>query len=492
MSRPETQPGSGDAAAILDANRTTLLQLRPWAWRRIHDGLPAAPRPRPVRGGVYRAIAQEAGVGRAREVVVFGFGAGDLLEAVLAQLPAGGRATCAVIDPGALLVALASRDLSALLSDSRLTLALGDLREIAAALPEAGESLVVLIDEPSIRAASPALRPLVEMGQELAAAARSARHQRVYALDNLRRNLPAILAAPHAGVLRSVFGGQPVVLVAPGPSLEGDLAELAHAERPLLVALDTALRPLTAAGIHADLAVTLDPTPSNLAKFAAQDPEQPLVFFGSARPEAIEAARCRFFALEAGDLLDQSDAWFGREGRVATNGSVLLAALELLLAWGAETIALVGVDLALDGARTHAALPDGSGAHSLDPSVPLRMVEARGGGVVATTESLWRHRRRLLRRLDLLAPGRVIDATRRGAALPGVTRQLLGELLPRWRRAYPQCFVPGAAHRQRCQRCHEVVDVAARERAAQAALDGLLAAARQWAEGCPAVASAPR
>ncbi len=496
MSQGETPFGGAALAAVLASNRAALSALRPWAWRRIGDGLPAAPRPEPVRaacGGPSlrldtpsgsidlhsrfdpiseaAALIERSGAEGARELVVFGFGAGYVLEAVLAAAAPSASVVCAVIDPGAFLAALSCRDLATALSDPRLLLTLGDLREISANLPEATEELVVVVHDPLLAAAAPVLQPLADMARELAAAATSARQQRPLVLDNLARNLPAILSAPHAGILRRVCGGCPALLVAPGPSLEHDLALLRRESRPLLVALDTSLRALASAGVQPDLVVTLDPTRANLAKFTAQNPQVPLVFFGSARPEPIGAARHRFFACETGDLLDRAHAWFGREGRVTSQGSVLLGALDLLLAAGAGPIALIGVDLALKGRRTHAGMPNES-------SELLRSVAARGGGEVQTSESLWRHRRRLMRRVAPLAFGRVIDATRYGAELPGLLRKSLAEVLDELARPNSSTEQHGA----RMTQLSEVIDVAAREAAQAAALSCLLQEARRVAE----------
>ncbi|MFN7965862.1 MAG: 6-hydroxymethylpterin diphosphokinase MptE-like protein [Acidobacteriota bacterium] len=506
MSHGETPSGSAALAAILPSNRIALATLRPWAWRRISDGLPAAPRPEPVRtrSGVASlcvdtaegsldlhnrfdpvseaaALARHAGANGARDVVVFGFGAGYVLEAALAAAAPSARVVCAVIDPGAFVAALSCRDLSAALSDPRLLLSVGDLREIAANLPEAVDELSVIVHAPVLEAAAPALQPLADMARELEAAAISARQQRPLVLDNLARNLPAVLSAPHAGVLRQVCSGRAVLLVAPGPSLEQDLRQLARESRPLMVALDTSLRRLGSAGIRPDLAVTLDPTRGNLGKFTAQDPELPLVFFASARPEAVAAARHRFFACEAGGLLDRAHPWFGREGRVSSQGSVLLGALDLLLAAGAGPIALVGVDLALTDRRTHA----GSEHQSGDT---LRTVAARDGGVVQTTESLWRHRRRLLRRVAPLPFGQVIDATRHGAELPGLLRQRLETFLEEQTRdaASPE------RQRERVLQLTEVIDVAARDAAQAAATRSLLAQARDLVEDAEETLGASR
>jgi hypothetical protein len=93
---------------------------------------------------------------------VLGFGGGFLVERALAAAPTGCTVTAAVVDPGAFLVTLAHRELPELIADPRLVLALGDLREIGAALPKPPPAPLWLIHSPVLSAASPELAPLIE------------------------------------------------------------------------------------------------------------------------------------------------------------------------------------------------------------------------------------------------------------------------------------------------------------------------------------------
>ncbi len=176
---------AGHFGTIRDANRDALQVARPWAWRRLLDGLPAAPRPeavaRPGRpftlqipsasGLAYlhspddpvreaRDLVRAARLAHARAVVVLGFGAGYVVEQVLAAAPTGCEVIAAVLDPGAFEVTLAHRDLPGLIGDARLVLALGDEREITAALPATGPGIVRLLHAPLALAFSPSLAPL--------------------------------------------------------------------------------------------------------------------------------------------------------------------------------------------------------------------------------------------------------------------------------------------------------------------------------------------
>lgn len=177
--------GTAFESGIHPVNREALSTARPWAWRRLTDGLPPSPRCLPregigrpfnlrLEGGPERWLhhrydpAQEAmdlvrscHPERAQALVVAGFGAGWVVEQALAQAPLGCSVTVAVIDPHAFQTTLNVRDVSVLLADPRLSLALGTPREIEAALPPAAHRQAVIL--PSLlQAAGSEFTPLIE------------------------------------------------------------------------------------------------------------------------------------------------------------------------------------------------------------------------------------------------------------------------------------------------------------------------------------------
>lgn len=175
------------SGGILPVNRAALQTARPWAWRRILDGLPPAPYPdavsRPGRPFTLRlaqargvidlhspldpegeaaGLVPTAAVQRARDIVVLGFGAGYVVEQALAAAPTGCTVTALVVDPGSFLCTLAHRELPALIGDPRLILAVGDLHELSAALPAPPAPVLWLVHPPVLKAVSPELAQLIE------------------------------------------------------------------------------------------------------------------------------------------------------------------------------------------------------------------------------------------------------------------------------------------------------------------------------------------
>jgi len=425
-------------------SRDLLAAKHPVAWKRLRAGLPDAPHPKTMKSACgpivlvlddaalhsvhdpaeeARQVVSRADISEAAQIMVFGFGAGHVLRETLRCAGSDARITAVILDPGAFLVTLGGIDCNDLLADPRLDLALGSLREIVAMLPAADESLRVVVHPPLLAATAPSLAPLAQMARELATTQSSRLDHFATILENIERNLSVIMRCECASALRREIAGKSVLLVAPGPSLDEQLETLAQARRPLLCAVDTALRVLEDAGIEADLALTVDPTKKNLAKFVGLKDDIPLVFFEGARPEIVARSHRPLFACERKGLLDRAHPFFGRGGRFESRGSSLTAALDLLLAFDPATIGLIGADFALKEGRSYA------GTAGDTSSGRLRELPGRDGGLVATTEILWLHRRRLLRRLEGVRHDAVVDLRSDGAELPGLARGELADWL---------------------------------------------------------------
>lgn len=165
------------------------------------------------------------------------------------------------------------------------------------------------------------------------------------------QNVVALSAAADVTALRGVAAGDPVILCGAGPSLDTLLPELRGAQdRAWLVALDTAVRPLMAAGIVPDLVVSIDPSPLNGRHLLNLPGRQRpwLVAETSLDPRAIAAFSGRLFACR----INRADPWPWLEGtgttptKVRAWGSVLTTACDLVTNMGASRIAFAAIDLA--------------------------------------------------------------------------------------------------------------------------------------------------
>lgn len=177
-------------------------------------------------------------------------------------------------------------------------------------------------------------------------------------LLNTIRNIPRIVGSADARELTGAFSGAPTVVVAAGPSLDRALGWLrALPPHVLLIAVDTAARPLLEAGIEPHLVVAVDPSDLN-ARHLRHLPDTGrtwLVTEGSLDPTAFEWFTGRTFTFAVSDHEPWpwlQSAGIGR-GRLRAWGSVLTSALDLALKAGCSPIAFAGADLAYSGGRPY-------------------------------------------------------------------------------------------------------------------------------------------
>jgi hypothetical protein len=178
-------------------------------------------------------------------------------------------------------------------------------------------------------------------------------------LTNTILNLPPIVAGSDVRALADRFRGTPAVIVAAGPSLDMAIDDLrARQDHALLIATDTALRPLLTAGIAPPLVVGLDPSTANLRHFLAL-PECRntwLVAESALDPACTSAFGDRTFWFRVSK--HQPWPWLNTLGidigQIDVWGSVLTGALQLAFLAGCDPIVIVGADLSYTGGRPYA------------------------------------------------------------------------------------------------------------------------------------------
>lgn len=191
-------------------------------------------------------------------------------------------------------------------------------------------------------------------------------------LENIARNARAFLDAPGLDALGDRYRGVPALIIGAGPSLTAALPELKRAAgRVLLVATDTALRTLAAAGIRPDLVVSVDAQPENRRDFdGVETSDLTLAFEAAVDPEVVRRFRGRRLGFPRGHHQPQPDGserlglhplieLFFRHAPprpyLQGGGSVSHAAFDLARQLGCAPLVLVGQDLAYPGGTTHAA-----------------------------------------------------------------------------------------------------------------------------------------
>lgn len=270
-------------------------------------------------------------------------------------------------------------------------------------------------------------------------------------------NLPALARWPSIDAVGDRFAGVPMVIVAPGPSLAGNIAQLRALEgRAIITAFSHSLKPVLAAGITPDLVLTVDPQDVRY-HFAGCDLSRTcLVTAATAHPSLFELPAPRQLTLSANSAIDD---WIfegtGDAAVVPGGGSVATTALSLALRWRCDPIIFLGLDLSFPGGAYYVATSsDGEARAELDEqgrmrvagwSAGFRAMKANGGPAAASERAIelpgWHggtvpssfmfglfHRwfvDRLAGELDV----RVYNCTEGGAFIPGMEHRHLADVL---------------------------------------------------------------
>lgn len=177
-----------------------------------------------------------------------------------------------------------------------------------------------------------------------------------YLLQTLA-NAPRLTRESDIAVLSSLMSGLPAVIVAAGPSLDQNIHDLAPVlDRVLVIACDTAARPLLSVGIEPHFIVATDssrPNASHLSSLPVTDSW--LVAEGSLHPSAFTHFAHRTFYFRVAD--HEPWPWLAAAGlsasRLETWGSVLTSAFSFAQHLGCNPIAFIGADFAFTGGRPY-------------------------------------------------------------------------------------------------------------------------------------------
>jgi SAM-dependent methyltransferase len=329
-----------------------------------------------------------------RLVFIVGGGLGYLVDRVLTRAP---EARVIVLEPS---IELADALLAA--RDWREPLAAGRLRVLAApefAGVEEGWRAVARPDDPPTIVTHPVIAAAfpdvaASLGRTVSRIVADARMNAAaetkfagpYLLNTLS-NLGAIFDAPPIATLDRRFNHVPAIVCAAGPSLDQNVETLLRIprvrERVLIVAADTALRPLLVAGLTPHFVVSVDPGAANARTLLECPPNDAvrLVAEGSLDPRCVAAfaGRTWFFRLADNQPWPALTAMGLDPGVGAGWGSVVVSAFDLAVRLGAREVVFAGADLAFTNNRPYARHT----IHDLDWAKWTERTVPRG--------ELWRH-----------------------------------------------------------------------------------------------------
>jgi hypothetical protein len=253
--------------------------------------------------------------------------------------------------------------------------------------------------------------------------------------------------------LADVYSGVPALVAGAGPSLDAVLPQLGGVhERALVVACDTALRPLLTGGVEPQLVAGVDPSALN-ARHMLSLPECASTWL-VAESALDRAATTPFDGRTFWFRVSHHEPWpwlneLGLDiGQIDVWGSVLTAAFQIAHLAGCDPIVFVGADLSFTDARPYArgttyefdwALSTANGMRieevwrqQISAGTPVAVPDLQGRDTIATP-SLVSFRDWLVARASR-SGRRVVNAGGAGIlAGPGVEQGTIREALPRAR-----------------------------------------------------------
>lgn len=174
---------------------------------------------------------------------------------------------------------------------------------------------------------------------------------------NIMENVPAIVNSPGVLELKSKMTGTPAAIVSAGPSLDKNIELLkSAADKLIIIAVSTSLKPLLQAGVSPDFVVAIDPDDITVKGFDLKNiPQKPWLLFDPTVPWVIPDA------FEGRRLVLDSEVYFskwiaqknGSKGNLGKSLSVAHTGLLLAKHLGCSPVILLGQDLAFFKNRMH-------------------------------------------------------------------------------------------------------------------------------------------
>jgi hypothetical protein len=297
------------------------------------------------------------------QVHLYGTGLGDL-QVLLLERPLLRTLQVYIVNSALFALVLGLLDQRQWLDDPRVELSLaGEHSEMALpffALP--GE--MVLADDFNAR-----MRDRLVSETHLAFNNRHFAAQQPHLLQRLRETEALVRSDADVARLFNTQQGREVLVIATGPSLEQHFAALQaialRPDRPLIISVDTAYRPLRKQGIVPDIVVSVDQLISERYLPPEDSQAVMLVYLPLVPADVLQRWQgVRYAGYSASPLFDAMRERLPR-GSLHTAGSVLHPAVDLAVKMGARQITLFGADFAFPRGKTHAGWLDAE----LGPSV---------------------------------------------------------------------------------------------------------------------------
>lgn len=221
----------------------------------------------------------------------------------------------------------------------------------------------------------------------------------------------------------SIPEGIPAIVVAAGPSLDKNIKELKNAKgRSIIISTDTALKPLSLAGIVPDIAVIMDGKKDEKYLSEADSRQVPLICTPRCGKDFLHLhTGIKFFT---DDFCNHINAFMKTTGkelvRLASGGSVANDCFFVAKMFHCNTIIMLGQDLAYTGDKTHSGVTvRGSVKTEIEELEHVVMDTDINGNPIRSSQEFRLYREWFEKQIAENPKLNVIDATEGGVRIAG-------------------------------------------------------------------------
>jgi len=291
-----------------------------------------------------------------KTIIVVGFALGYHIETFLSELHEHQQLVVIIINPDIFKKALQIRDLTHILSDTRLTLIFGHNEEgIISSLERymaATEQMrpKFIIHPPSLKGISPGFQQLKAVLETIDTHTRSSLKYNSLFKENFAGSIEHIIADQGVTDFNNIFNDKPIFIVSAGPSLANNIDELKTvADKGIIIAQGTSLNTLISHGITPDF-ITVIHGEDNVYQKQMKEYLHlniPLLYIPGVNNRLLkEYAGPGIIGFPKRDYYPQFEKIL-KKGYLKSGGSVATVALDFARQLGGNPLIFVGQDLAI-------------------------------------------------------------------------------------------------------------------------------------------------
>ncbi|MEL4429213.1 motility associated factor glycosyltransferase family protein [Shewanella mangrovisoli] len=293
---------------------------------------------------------------QSHSVYLYGLGLGDLPRELLLHYPLE-KLTVTLLNLAVTRLVLSYTDQTDWLSSPKCELELAKLKTSFLTPFITSSAELVLADDD---AASLRNKILIHYQTRFAARAHQAEDPQI--LERFKQNEQLIQEDSDISELYS-NPCEHIIVIGTGPSLEASMPQLKRItesnKRPLIIAVDTALKPLLKEGIKPDIVVSIDADINAVHLLPEASKGIKLVYFPRLAKETLMSWQGKRFVAYGKQRLYDSLRKVKHHDTLYTGGSVLHTSVDLAVKMLAKHVYLIGCDLSFPNNKTHTGWADG-------------------------------------------------------------------------------------------------------------------------------------